>query len=201
MTRQLPIREYATGTSILPGVAIAISLVPPLAVTGLLLEVGRYHDAGQSALLFATNVAAIVATGTLVFLLYRVRAAAQTAGHAVSRLRGTTLVAVSCLVILVAVPLTIGTVTIARDQQLAATARPLALQWADNAHWQIADVVAKNGTITVTAVGLPPDLDLPALRRALNDGGLAPHDLRVQLVGGNTRLCAAAATDCMTVTG
>lgn len=58
----------------LPGVAIAISLVPPLAVTGLLLTVHRYHDAGQSALLFATNVAAIVATGTVVFLIYGVRA-------------------------------------------------------------------------------------------------------------------------------
>nr|WP_276145444.1 DUF389 domain-containing protein [Streptomyces sp. YIM 130001] len=33
----------------LPGVAIAISLVPPLAVTGLLLTVGRYHDASESA--------------------------------------------------------------------------------------------------------------------------------------------------------
>ncbi|GHG29962.1 hypothetical protein GCM10017667_79640 [Streptomyces filamentosus] len=42
-----------------------------------------HHDADQSALLFATNVAAIVATGTLVFLGYRVRDAARspTAGR------------------------------------------------------------------------------------------------------------------------
>ncbi|MFJ8988773.1 DUF389 domain-containing protein [Streptomyces sp. NPDC102279] len=51
--------------------AIAISLVPPLAVSGLLITVGRYHDATEAALLFATNVAAIVATGTVVFLLLR----------------------------------------------------------------------------------------------------------------------------------
>ncbi|MEV1027013.1 DUF389 domain-containing protein, partial [Streptomyces sp. NPDC050264] len=64
----------------LPGVAIAISLVPPLAVTGLLLTVGRFHDASEAALLFATNVAAIVATGTIVFLLYGIRSAAQQSG-------------------------------------------------------------------------------------------------------------------------
>ncbi|MGR6999303.1 hypothetical protein ACU686_16060 [Yinghuangia aomiensis] len=40
----------------------------------------RYHDAGESALLFATNVAAIVATGTTVFLAYGIRVAAHAAG-------------------------------------------------------------------------------------------------------------------------
>ena len=50
----------------LPGVAIAISLVPPLAVVGLLLSVQRYADAAGAALLFGTNVAAIIATGTAV---------------------------------------------------------------------------------------------------------------------------------------
>src|SRR5205823_1138836 len=54
-------------------VAIAISLVPPLVAAGLLLEVHRYHDALGALLLFATNVAAIVATGVVVLLLFRVR--------------------------------------------------------------------------------------------------------------------------------
>ncbi|MFJ4408435.1 DUF389 domain-containing protein [Streptomyces sp. NPDC088910] len=72
----------------LPGVAIAISLVPPLAVTGMLLNVRRFHDAGESALLLATDVAAVVATGTVVFLLSRVRDAAREAGLHVGTLRG-----------------------------------------------------------------------------------------------------------------
>lgn len=184
----------------LPGVAIAISLVPPLAVTGLLLEVGRYHDAGESALLFATNVAAIIATGTVVFLLYRIRAGALAAGYPVGRLRGSTLVLVTALVVLVAVPLTVGTRAVARDEQLAATTRPLADQWARTAHWQIAAVAAKNGVITVSAVGLPPDIDPATLRRALDNAGLTGNDLRVQLVGGNTRLCAAGDNTCTIIT-
>jgi uncharacterized membrane protein len=78
----------------LPGVAIAISLVPPLAVVGLLLGVGRYADAAEAGLLFGTNVAAIVATGTIVLLLYRVRDTAKDVGHPVGRMSGGTLAAV-----------------------------------------------------------------------------------------------------------
>lgn len=126
----------------LPGVAIAISLVPPLAVTGLLLTVHRYHDAGQSALLFATNVAAIVATGTVVFLVYGVRAGAERADMRVGEFRGRTLAAVVCVVVLVAAPLTAGTVTVARDRSLAADARPVAEKWAATGKWQIASVGA-----------------------------------------------------------
>jgi uncharacterized hydrophobic protein (TIGR00271 family) len=51
----------------LPGVAIAISLVPPLANVGILLSVGRTDLAIGSLLLFVTNYLAIVLTGALVF--------------------------------------------------------------------------------------------------------------------------------------
>ena len=50
----------------LPGVAIAISLVPPLAVVGLTLESGAPHQSLGAFLLFVTNVAAILASGIIV---------------------------------------------------------------------------------------------------------------------------------------
>ena len=50
----------------LPGVAIAISLVPPLAVVGLTLESGAPRQSLGAFLLFATNVAAILASGIIV---------------------------------------------------------------------------------------------------------------------------------------
>jgi hypothetical protein len=75
----------------LPGVAIAISLVPPLAVVALALEAGRYDEALGALLLFGTNVTAIIATGTVVLLLYRVRDVAKTTGAQVGVLRGHTL--------------------------------------------------------------------------------------------------------------
>jgi uncharacterized hydrophobic protein (TIGR00271 family) len=52
---------------ILPGVAIAISLVPPLAVVGVTAVEGDWHGALGALLLFATNVLAMVVVGALVF--------------------------------------------------------------------------------------------------------------------------------------
>src|SRR5271169_5142424 len=64
----------------LPGVAIAISLVPPLAVVGLTLEAGHPLMAGGALLLFLTNVTAILVTGILVMSLYRVTRFAKLVG-------------------------------------------------------------------------------------------------------------------------
>jgi uncharacterized hydrophobic protein (TIGR00271 family) len=53
----------------LPGVAIAISLVPPLAVVGIMLQAGLFEEALGALLLFATNLLAILLVGSVVFLL------------------------------------------------------------------------------------------------------------------------------------
>lgn len=180
----------------LPGVAIAISLVPPLAVTGLLITVGRYHDASESALLFATNVAAIVATGTVVFLAYGIRGAAARSGYAVGQFHGRTLVAIGVLVLLIAAPLTAGTVKVARDRSLAVDARPVAEQWAAGHKWQIASVEARNGTVVVDVLGLPPQPAPTALRAALDRNGMRDADLEIHLVGGRTHWCPSDAATC-----
>ncbi|MGW6270177.1 DUF389 domain-containing protein [Streptomyces sp. NPDC055060] len=180
----------------LPGVAIAISLVPPLAVTGLLLTVGRYHDASESALLFATNVAAIVATGTIVFLVYGIRGAAQQSGLRTGEFHGRTLVAVAAVVVLIAVPLTTGTITVARDRMLAADARPVAERWAASGKWQIASVEARNGIVVIGVLGLPPQPAPAALRTALDQAGMAEADLELHLVGGRTHWCPADTDTC-----
>jgi uncharacterized hydrophobic protein (TIGR00271 family) len=52
---------------ILPGVAIAISLVPPLAVVGVTATAGEWGSAWGALLLFLTNVLAIIVAGTAVF--------------------------------------------------------------------------------------------------------------------------------------
>lgn len=58
-----------TGSDALPGVAIAVSLVPPLATVGICLELGRPDDAAGALLLFVTNFAAIVVAACVVFTL------------------------------------------------------------------------------------------------------------------------------------
>ena len=101
----------------LPGVAIAISLVPPLAVVGLCAESGAYRESAGALLLFGTNVAAILATGLVVMAIYRVHRlvipASTPERRAVNR-RNAALVIVA-FVIVIGVPLTSSTIRIGRD--------------------------------------------------------------------------------------
>ncbi|SNC73382.1 uncharacterized hydrophobic domain-containing protein [Kytococcus aerolatus] len=53
----------------LPGVAIAIALVPPLAVVATCLEQAAWAEAGGAALLFVTNVVCMAAASGLTFVL------------------------------------------------------------------------------------------------------------------------------------
>lgn len=53
----------------LPGVAVAIALVPPLAVVGLMVSQANWSAASGAILLFVTNLVAILLIGGLVFVL------------------------------------------------------------------------------------------------------------------------------------
>ncbi len=55
--------------SSLPGVAIAVALVPPLATVGISLELGATGSAEGALLLFATNLVAIVLSAMTVMLV------------------------------------------------------------------------------------------------------------------------------------
>ncbi len=65
--------SYATArpdvSSSLPGVAIAVALVPPLAVVGITLQAGEADLARGALLLYGTNLAAIVTVSTVVFIV------------------------------------------------------------------------------------------------------------------------------------
>jgi uncharacterized hydrophobic protein (TIGR00271 family) len=170
----------------LPGVAIAISLVPPLAVVGLTLESGAYAEAWGALLLFGTNVTAIIATGTALLLVGEVRRAARTAGVHVGELGRRTVLTVAVSVVVVAVPLGVGSWRVLQEQLLIAQAGPVAAQWAEAADWEVADISVLRGELYVTAIGLPPEADEQSLRSALDEAGLEKADVAVTLVLGTT---------------
>lgn len=171
----------------LPGVAIAISLVPPLAVVGLTLESGAPAQALGAFLLFATNVAAIIATGTAVLLFYRVRDVARDGGRPVGPLRGSRLALIAGILVLIAVPLGIGSWQVYRQQTILAAAEPVATAWAESEGWLVNEVSYRGDVLRIIAVGPPPEADGTALRAALDDAGLADVDARVTLVIGGSR--------------
>ncbi len=180
----------------LPGVAIAISLVPPLAVVGVLLQVGRFGDAAQAMLLFLTNVAAIIATGTIVLTRYKVRDIARAEGLVQGGLGWRTKLTVGLLVVAVTIPLAVGTLLVAYDQFLQRQATPLAQEWAGKNGWQVTTVQVVNRQVVVTALGPPPEIDPESLRRALNDEGFIFNDLVIRLIVGGTRTCPAFQATC-----
>ncbi len=171
----------------LPGVAIAISLVPPLAVVGLTLESGATSQALGALLLFGTNVTAIIATGTIIFLAYRVRPAAIALHVRVGRLhRGALVTAVGSVAVL-AVPLGIGSTVVAQQEVILSRAAPAANEWAQSQGWQISDLSFREGTLRIVALGPPPTIPEFGLRDRLDEAGLAGVDARVTLVLGGSK--------------
>lgn len=69
------VREDISST--LPGVSIAISLVPPLNVVGLTLSTRSWEDAVGAMVLFLTNVSSILFVGCCTLLSYKVNLAAN----------------------------------------------------------------------------------------------------------------------------
>lgn len=56
-------------SSSITGVAIAVALVPPLGVVGIMLQAGEGNDALGAFLLFLTNLVSIILVGSLVFFI------------------------------------------------------------------------------------------------------------------------------------
>jgi uncharacterized membrane protein len=163
----------------LPGVAIAISLVPPLAVVGLTLESGAPHQALGALLLFTTNVAAILASGIVVMALYRTfRVQAATAAF---HRRGAVAV-ITVFLLVVIVPLTFSQNRIDRTTVHEADVTAVANRWADNAGWDVVGVTARSNRIFVDATGPNPAPDLHVLRRDLDSAGLSSVSVLVNLI-------------------
>jgi uncharacterized hydrophobic protein (TIGR00271 family) len=165
----------------LPGVAIAISLVPPLAVVGLTLESGSPHEAIGAFLLFVTNVIAILATGIVVMALYRVGVSTPTrprSRHPVAY------VLIGVLLLGVVVPLWVNSQHFDRTSIRLTGVQAVASQWADTAGWSVLGISHLHDSVLVDATGPAPAPSLADLRHDLDTAGLANVDVRVHLVTG-----------------
>jgi uncharacterized membrane protein len=162
----------------LPGVAIAISLVPPLAVVGLTLESGAPHQALGSFLLFVTNVAAILASGIVVMAFHRVH---RIFGAAGARYGGA-IVIIAALLLVVIVPLWINSDRIDKTSVRQSEVQAVAERWANDAGWSVTGVTATGDQVLIEATGPNPAPGLTPLRHDLDAAGLGGLDVRVSLV-------------------
>ena len=167
----------------LPGVAIAISLVPPLSVVGLTFEAGAWGQSFGALLLFLTNVAAILASGTVVLAVYGVhRLVAQAASPGRRTVnRRNAIVVIAAMVVAVGVSLTANSVTIARDTLREARVSEAAQAFGETVGWAASDITTRDGQVVVHMEGPLPIPDTDRLRLELEERGVAPSEVRTEL--------------------
>jgi uncharacterized hydrophobic protein (TIGR00271 family) len=165
----------------LPGVAIAISLVPPLSVVGLTLESGASREALGALLLFVTNVAAILATGSVVMAMYGVHHLRRADEQATVNRRNAMSVIVA-MVVLVGIPLTLTSVSIARDTTRESSVHAATEEWAETVGWELVAIKTEAGTIVARLEGALPMPDTDALPGLLRARGVDPNEVRVELL-------------------
>jgi uncharacterized hydrophobic protein (TIGR00271 family) len=150
--------------AVLPGVAIAISLVPPLAVVGVCLGVGSWSLAMGALVLFLSNLLALVLAGTVVFAFLGYGSDRSTRPSRKARLT------VGLLFVIVAIPLVVNTVSAVILSYLTERVQDAAEKWAAETPGVIiteVDIETPNVVVEVQAPGdIPPVADLVAL---LND--------------------------------
>lgn len=167
---------------VLPGIAIAISLVPPLGVVGVCLGEGQPSLAAGALLLFVSNAVALVVAATVVFsgagYLREARAARQ--GAPAPRRRVATVVALVA-VLVVAVPMVANTVQAALADLWLGQTRAAAEDWLSGTDDASVDAVRWEGQDLVVEVRSPGDLpDIAILQEQVDE--LVPWDPQVVVV-------------------
>ncbi|HTR69183.1 MAG TPA: DUF389 domain-containing protein, partial [Mycobacteriales bacterium] len=139
----------------LPGVAIAISLVPPLAVVGLTLESGAPHQSLGALVLFAANVAAILASGIVVMGFHRVHSLFGKSIVGGARYGGAVAVIVALLLVVI-IPLWINSERIDKTTTRESQVQAVVDRWANDAGWSVIGVTASGAQVFVEATGPRP---------------------------------------------
>lgn len=165
----------------LPGVAIAISLVPPLAVVGLTLESGAPRQSLAAFLLFTTNVAAILASGIVVMAFHRVHRVFGQGATARFRFAGAVAI-IAALLLVVIIPLWINSDRIDKTNVRESEVQAVAGPWASDAGWSVTSVTARGDQVLIEATGPNPAPSLTLLRHDLDDARLTGFDVQVDLV-------------------
>jgi hypothetical protein len=145
-------------------------------VVGFTLEAGKPEQALGALLLFLTNVAAILASGTVVMALYGVHRlvspAADPERRTVNR-RGAVII-IAAMVIAVSVPLTTTSATLARDSSREAKTLAAAREFGHSVGWKTGNVTTQGSVVTVHMEGPPRCPGRSGCERSLRSGASIP---------------------------
>jgi uncharacterized hydrophobic protein (TIGR00271 family) len=153
----------------LPGVAVSISLVPPLAIVGVSLAAGEWARALGALLLFGTNYLSILlAGGAVLALLGLSRAATESMG---ARTRRGAFTAIAIGTALVAVPLALTSARLSDEALTRRVIKDVARHWLAATEFRLREVeidfLDKEIHLLISGPGNPPPL--PDLVAALDE--------------------------------
>jgi len=135
----------------LPGVAISISLVPPLCVVGIALSDGQWPAAFGALVLFLTNFLSILLAGGIVLALLGLeRVTARTLPRQARR-RAFLVIALGIL--LVSIPLGLTSGRVARETITVSRTARIAQEWVAQSEYEVRKVEARDDEVTVLIAG------------------------------------------------
>ena len=158
----------------LPGVAIAVSLVPPLAAAGICLAAREPGLAGGAFLLFLTNFVAIVGAGVVLLALMGYPRVALGRVSTAARRRSIAVIVVS--LILVSIPLGIQSYQVTSAEILRGEADAAIDSWLAGSGYKVIGIEAENDAVRAAIQGegpIPPMAALMADLRAESDRTIA----------------------------
>jgi uncharacterized hydrophobic protein (TIGR00271 family) len=169
-----------SGSAALPGVAVSIALVPPLAVIGITLHANDLSGAAGASLLFLTNLFSIVLMAGLVFLLVGYGEWSQIYKRK-DRIR-TSFALVALGAILISIPLALTGETILGSATDLRNATNAVDSWlGDESPYRVNDLSVDGDTVSVQLIGPgnPPPPSSTALSSLAEEDIGRPMTVRV----------------------
>ena len=168
----------------LPGVAVAIALVPPLAVVGVTAQVGATTESLGALVLFGTNALAIVGMGALTFI--------ATGTAAAEAARRWTLdwwtIGFGAIAVVVLGALAANTSSVNEADAQAEIAGAAIEVWIDDRDYEVISVEIDGADVTVVISGPSSPDDLDELGEALDRAvqGADSVDIRIAITESTT---------------
>lgn len=167
-----------SATSALPGVGIAVALVPPLVAVGITFQLGARPESQNALLLYLTNLAAIVFSASIMLIVSGFRPRQ----HVSRRMLVARVLVTLSAVAAVAVPLTLHTRSTVEDTQLRRTVANAVEAWDSTARVLELSVDAVDGQATVELLIAGPNtpLEVWTLAERIRDDFGGPVELDMQ---------------------
>ena len=135
----------------MPGVAISISLVPPLCVVGICLAGAEWSAAWGALLLFLTNYLSILLSGGIVLAFLGLEKAANVDLDRRERRKAFTVILIG--VVLISLPFLATSMRAAQESALEARTTNTATEWIEGSEYELRRVRAQGEEVEILIVG------------------------------------------------